>query len=156
MPQGLQESGTPGSVVRTGSILWLALQAGEPPRAFHEIRPEGAGLYGQLHRRMLDAGVWMAPSAYEVAFLSSAHTEAHVDRMAESLDKALRHAFDSGFGILSLHCLTGSIHIAWWQRVGILVWILRALLVVGRQVAPLWVIVVGRARTMVCSLCGRL
>ena len=38
---------------------------------------------------MLGQGVWMAPSAYEVAFLSTAHTNAHVDRAVEALAQAL-------------------------------------------------------------------
>jgi glutamate-1-semialdehyde aminotransferase len=42
-----------------------------------------------MHRRVLEAGTWMAPSAYEVAFLSLAHTEAHVDRAVAALAAAL-------------------------------------------------------------------
>ena len=52
-----------------------------------------AEVYGKLHRRVLDAGTWMAPSAYEVAFLSTAHDEADVDAtiaaFAASLPAAL-------------------------------------------------------------------
>lgn len=87
--RALDESGVAGSVVRVGSILWLALQPGEPPRAFHAIEPAGAELYARLHRRLLAAGVWMAPSAYEVAFLSLAHDEDAVDRASAALAEAL-------------------------------------------------------------------
>ena len=85
----LDDSGTPGSVVRVGSILWLALQPGAAPRAFHQIESGGAEIYARIHRRMLDLGIWMAPSAYEVAFVSHAHDEAQVDRAAEALAEAL-------------------------------------------------------------------
>ncbi len=87
--EALERRGVAGSVARVGSILWLCLQAGPTPRTFGCIRPEGARLYGRLHRRALDQGLWMAPSAYEVAFVSTAHAEEHVDRAVEALDRAL-------------------------------------------------------------------
>ncbi len=62
---------------------------GAAPRAFHKVRPEGAALYAKLHRRVLDAGVWMAPSAYEVAFVSLAHDEAAIDRCIDAFGAGL-------------------------------------------------------------------
>jgi len=85
----LAAAGQPGSVVRVGSVLWLCLQGGEAPRAFHRIAPQGAALYGGLHRRVLAAGTWMAPSAYEVAFVSTAHSEADIDAAAAALAAGL-------------------------------------------------------------------
>jgi len=38
---------------------------------------------------MLDAGTWMAPSAFEVAFLSTAHTDEHIERAVAALETAL-------------------------------------------------------------------
>lgn len=76
----LADHDVPGSVVRVGSVLWLCLQAGDAPRAFHLIGNEGAELYGRLHPQLLKHGLWMAPSAYEVAFVSTAHDEASIDQ----------------------------------------------------------------------------
>jgi glutamate-1-semialdehyde 2,1-aminomutase len=87
--QALQATGTAGSVARMGSVLWLCLQGGETPRAYHLIESPGAERYGRLHPRLLEQGVWMAPSAYEVAFVSTAHTEADLDRAAAALQEAL-------------------------------------------------------------------
>ena len=39
----------------------------------------GAERYGRLHRELLDGGVYLAPSAYEVGFVSAAHTDADID-----------------------------------------------------------------------------
>ncbi len=36
-------------------------------------------LFGRYHRGMLDAGVWLPPSQFEAAFLSTAHTVADID-----------------------------------------------------------------------------
>jgi glutamate-1-semialdehyde 2,1-aminomutase len=77
--KALADARVPGSVARVGSVLWACLQAGPAPRAFHAIGSEGAPLYGALHREILDRGVWMAPSSYEVAFVSTEHSDADVD-----------------------------------------------------------------------------
>jgi len=78
--------GKPWSVVRVGSILWLSLQDGEPPRRYEGIRPEAAEVYGALHRGLLERGVYLAPSAYEVAFVSLAHDEEAVDETVRAFD----------------------------------------------------------------------
>jgi glutamate-1-semialdehyde 2,1-aminomutase len=89
LARALAGSGVPGSVVRVGSILWLALQPGEPPRASGCIDPASARLYGRLHPRALARGLWLAPSAYEVAFVSLAHDEAVLDRAIVAFAGAL-------------------------------------------------------------------
>ena len=85
----LAASGVSGDVARVGSVLWVCLQDGPAPRAFHLVRSEGAAIYSKLHRRVLDAGVWMAPSAYEVAFVSLAHDEAAIDRCIDAFSAGL-------------------------------------------------------------------
>jgi len=87
--RALARSAVDGTVRRVGSILWLALQAGTPPRSWHAIDARAAEVYRDLHGRVLAAGTWMAPSAYEVAFLSTAHTAEHVDRAVSALETAL-------------------------------------------------------------------
>ena len=78
-----------GAVARQGSILWLSLQAGPPPRAWHKVDCAGAGLYGRLHRKALENGLWMAPSAFEVAFVSLAHDATHIEAAIAAFDRAL-------------------------------------------------------------------
>lgn len=79
----------PGVVARAGSILWTCLQEGEAPRAVHRITDEAAGRYGHAHPRILDAGCWMAPSAWEVAFISTAHTDGDLDRAVAAFGAGL-------------------------------------------------------------------
>jgi glutamate-1-semialdehyde 2,1-aminomutase len=78
-----------GTVARMGSILWLSLQAGPPPRAWHQVDMSGAKLYGKIHRHALHNGLWMAPSAYEVAFVSLAHEAEHIERAYQAFERAL-------------------------------------------------------------------
>jgi glutamate-1-semialdehyde 2,1-aminomutase len=41
--------------------------------------PCDTALFGRFHRGMLDAGVWLPPSQFEAAFLSTAHTAEDID-----------------------------------------------------------------------------
>jgi len=79
----------PWSVVRVGSILWLALQEGPPPLTAEAIAPEAAGRYAKLHGALLDRGVYLAPSAYEVVFVSTAHDETVIDQTVAAFDGAV-------------------------------------------------------------------
>lgn len=90
--EALAQGGIPGTVARVGSILWLCLQDGPTPTAFHAIEDAAAERYGPVHRSMLDQGVWMAPSGYEVTFLSTAHDKADVDRAVRAMAQALSSA----------------------------------------------------------------
>jgi len=85
----LQASGQPGCVQRVGSVLWLCLQAGELPRSLGAIEEPATKRYGRLHRRMLEEGVWLAPSAYEVMFVSTAHRDEHLDQVIEAFGRVL-------------------------------------------------------------------
>ena len=39
---------------------------------------------------MLDRGIYLAPSGYEVGFLSTAHTEGDVDHTLDAMEASLR------------------------------------------------------------------
>jgi len=78
------------SVVRVGSILWLALQGGDPPRKYEEILPESAETYAALHRAMLDRGILLAPSAYEVMFVSLAHDPGVIEETIAAFEDSVK------------------------------------------------------------------
>jgi glutamate-1-semialdehyde 2,1-aminomutase len=89
LEQGFAERGKdrnlPYQLVRLGSLFWLAPAGGEPPRCAETLPPSLAPTYGELFRRLLGQGIYLAPSAYEVGFLSTAHSTADVDRLCEAL-----------------------------------------------------------------------
>jgi glutamate-1-semialdehyde 2,1-aminomutase len=84
-----ERHGAPWSVVRRGSILWLALQDGPPPVTAEAIDPGAAGRYAALHEALLRRGVYLAPSAYEVMFVSTAHDETVIDETVAAFDEAV-------------------------------------------------------------------
>jgi glutamate-1-semialdehyde 2,1-aminomutase len=85
----IRRHGRPWSVARVGSILWLVLQPGEAPRSYECILPSTADVYRQLHASLLAEGVYLAPSAYEVAFISLAHSEADLELTVEAFDRVV-------------------------------------------------------------------
>jgi len=74
--------------VRLGSLFWFYFFADAPPRAAEAIHPESGKAYAKLHRFMLDRGIYLAPSAYEVGFLNTAMSEREMDRLAQALTDA--------------------------------------------------------------------
>jgi glutamate-1-semialdehyde 2,1-aminomutase len=79
----------PVSFVRMGSIFWFAFQPPPPPSAFHMIDGTGMERYALFHRALLERGVYLAPSGYEVGFLSSAHSIAHIETAVKAIEEAL-------------------------------------------------------------------
>jgi glutamate-1-semialdehyde 2,1-aminomutase len=78
---------------RVGSVFWLCVSAGGRPalpirRATAAPADAGAS-YARIYHPLLDAGIYLAPSAWEVGFLSAAHTEADVDALVAALHRAL-------------------------------------------------------------------
>ncbi|HEX5053876.1 MAG TPA: glutamate-1-semialdehyde 2,1-aminomutase [Planctomycetota bacterium] len=82
----------PVRFVRQGSLFWLSFAADAPPRRSDRIAPGAAARYRVFFHRCLQHGVQLAPSAYEVGFVSLAHGEADIDEAARVLGDALVHA----------------------------------------------------------------
>lgn len=75
------------SVVRVGSIIWLLYQNDKPRRA-DQIDSSAIDYYNRIHRSILDDGIYLPPSGYEVMFVSLAHTNDMLDRAAQTIGKA--------------------------------------------------------------------
>lgn len=82
-------AGTPVNIVRVGSIVWLALQQNAPIRA-SQIEKAGIERYNSAHRAILDAGVYLPPSGYEVMFVGTAHSEEQLSKAAEVIGTKLK------------------------------------------------------------------
>lgn len=81
-------------VARSGSVFWLVhSHSGVPPMPLRTLRAfpaDAASSFAPLFHQLLERGIYLSPSAFEVGFLCSAHTEAHVDRLAQALREATR------------------------------------------------------------------
>ena len=85
----LEANGNPFRLVRVESLFWFSPGDEEPPRRADQIPGTAGKEYADLHKGMLDRGYMLAPSAYEVGFLSTAHTEEHISGMAAALEDVL-------------------------------------------------------------------
>jgi glutamate-1-semialdehyde 2,1-aminomutase len=71
---------------RIGPIVWPYFDAtAKLPVAASAISSNAVNTYHRRYRRWLDSGVYLPPSAYEVCFLSAAHSTADVDRLLDVL-----------------------------------------------------------------------
>jgi glutamate-1-semialdehyde 2,1-aminomutase len=82
--------GHPVSMVREGSIYWFCFDREVAPRSFADIPESGAARYGKVFHALMERGVLIAPSAYEVGFLNLAMTEADLDLAAQAWSEALK------------------------------------------------------------------
>ncbi|HXD22366.1 MAG TPA: hypothetical protein VN613_03335, partial [Gemmatimonadaceae bacterium] len=78
--------------VREGSLFWISLQDGPAPRSAEAIDATAGARYRPVFHSLLDAGVALAPSAFEAGFLSLAHTTAHLERLRDGLAAAFAGA----------------------------------------------------------------
>jgi glutamate-1-semialdehyde 2,1-aminomutase len=72
-----------------GNMGWLLPQDGPLPRRPDQVVPEAKGRFNRLHARLRAHGVLLAPSLFEVGFVTSAHDEAVADATAQALEAAL-------------------------------------------------------------------
>ena len=86
----------PWTVVRRGSILWMALQEGPSPVTAEAIDSSAADRYAELHSALLDQGVYLAPSAYEVIFVSAAHDEIAIGQTISAFEEAVEEMGEQG------------------------------------------------------------
>ena len=80
------------TLCRIGSMFWIAWLTREAPRSAEALDPRAAEVYARLFHALLERSIALAPSAFEIGFLSLAHTRRDIDRFADNLRGALAHA----------------------------------------------------------------
>jgi glutamate-1-semialdehyde 2,1-aminomutase len=86
--------GVPVTAGHAGSMWGVYLTAG-PVRNYADARRVDTALFARWHRAALAGGVFLAPSAFEAGFVSSAHTQEDIDVTIARLDTALGEALGS-------------------------------------------------------------
>lgn len=87
----LEKHGNPARVDRIGSMfgIWFKQGASAPPKNYDEVKQMDTKRFGVFFRTLLDEGIAMAPSAFEVGFLSSTHQQTQIDATVTAMDRAL-------------------------------------------------------------------
>ena len=73
---------------RVGS-MWTWFFTPGPVTNYEEAARSDTAAFGRFHRAMLDHGIWLPPSQFEAAFISTAHGDAEV----QAIITAAREAF---------------------------------------------------------------
>jgi glutamate-1-semialdehyde 2,1-aminomutase len=60
----------------------------EPVRSFADAKEQSSAAYAAFFHAMLDGGVYLPPSGYEAWFLSAAHDDEALSRIADALPAA--------------------------------------------------------------------
>ncbi|WP_134765684.1 glutamate-1-semialdehyde 2,1-aminomutase [Nocardioides sp. 1609] len=89
--EALAAAGVAHTIQSAGTMFSVFLCEG-PVRDFTEASRTDVAAYAAFFHAMLDAGVYLPPSAYEAWFLSSAHDDAAVQTILDALPGAARAA----------------------------------------------------------------
>jgi len=81
-------AGVPLSAQSVGGMFGLYFRE-SPPRDFAEVMQSDVTAFNAFFHRMLDAGVYLAPSAFEAGFVSIAHAAEDIDCTAKAAAAAL-------------------------------------------------------------------
>ena len=84
-----KRAGIPLVQHRAGSML-TSFFTSEPVVDWNSAKRSDTKRYGQFFHHMLEQGIYLAPSQFEAAFLSTAHTSADVERTIKAARTALK------------------------------------------------------------------
>lgn len=82
------EKNYPLHVRQLGSIFWIAFSRNEINRA-DQIDPRSMEHFKKLHSHLLQNGIYLGPSGYEVGFVSAAHTSDELDHSAHIINQGI-------------------------------------------------------------------
>jgi glutamate-1-semialdehyde 2,1-aminomutase len=78
------------AVAQLESVFWIHPEAGHVVRSVSQLPSNAAELYRKLFHALLKHGIYMAPSGFEVGFISLAHTSAVLDDALDRIARAVR------------------------------------------------------------------
>lgn len=82
---GFEQAGLPFTVSAQNSLFWIHGLTGKPIRRIEDIPLDQGARFKDLFLGCLDRGVYLAPNAYEVGFLSWAHDEKTLQNVATTI-----------------------------------------------------------------------
>ena len=88
----LSAGGVPFRLQEAGNLFSVFLGSEQPVRDFGEARGQSPAAYAAFFHAMLEQGVYLPPSPFEAWFVSAAHDDEAVDRIAAALPAAVRAA----------------------------------------------------------------
>lgn len=81
-------------VFTVGSIFWFAFTDKDKIQSADDIEAGSMEQFKIMHRELLNRGIYLGPSGYEVGFVSAAHTEVELGKAREAIFAALDLVFE--------------------------------------------------------------
>jgi glutamate-1-semialdehyde 2,1-aminomutase len=88
----LTSAGVPFWLSEAGSLFSVFLGRSAPVASFADAKDQSAAAFAAFFHAMLDRGVYLPPSGYEAWFLSAAHDDGALSRIADAVPAAARAA----------------------------------------------------------------
>ncbi|HEX8008431.1 MAG TPA: glutamate-1-semialdehyde 2,1-aminomutase [Trebonia sp.] len=88
----LSEVGVPYYLSMAGNLFTVFLGRCDPVLNFADAKTQSSLAYAAFFHAMLDGGVYLPPSAFEAWFVSAAHDDVALSRIADALPAAARAA----------------------------------------------------------------
>ncbi len=89
-----QQEGFPMKVQSFSSLFWIVFGEMDTPdfvvRTPQQTPKKSKEVYSQVFHSLLENGIYLAPSAYEVSFLSTAHRPEHQEKLVKVMRQAIR------------------------------------------------------------------
>ena len=82
------------NIFSVGSIFWVSFSAQKSIRRSDEIDSDEMKKFAPFHRSLLEQGIYLGPSGYEVGFVSAAHTTEDINRTIQAMQHALDVVFE--------------------------------------------------------------
>ena len=80
-------------VFSIGSIFWFAFTELPAIKTAAEILPESMEKFKVMHRELLNRGIYLGPSGYEVGFVSAAHSKIELEKAKRAIFESLDIVF---------------------------------------------------------------
>jgi glutamate-1-semialdehyde 2,1-aminomutase len=87
--EAAKKAGVPLTQTRVGSMLTAFFTPG-PVMDWNTAKQSDTKRYGQFFHHMLEQGIYLAPSQFEAAFLSTAHTSRDIDQTVKAAATAFK------------------------------------------------------------------
>lgn len=84
------DAGVPSYITQVGSMVGIFFCEG-PVHNFDDAQKTDADLYGRFFHACLEEGVYLAPSAYEACFISTAHNPLILGDALDGIEKAIKN-----------------------------------------------------------------
>ena len=89
LKENLQKTGVKAVINRVGSLLTMFFTDLEKIESFEEVMKSDQVKYARYFSLALEAGIYLAPSQFEAAFISNAHSDEDIEKTIEASYQAM-------------------------------------------------------------------